>query len=184
MEVKIISKLKLIELKKLHIRYIPVATPPLWNNDMSLKNSPHVELLRLIIKYGWDWKKLSKSRYWKERKRRYICGVKRWTEEYIKEHIKKRWKLYKSLKKRGFKKKRRGDRPIVVLKKPFWTTRFGLKEDWVKGWELWDGAGCCAAAYVLGWKTIPGVFAEDLFPGTGKKGKFKKKLRMFEEVWK
>lgn len=176
------KKWKEVKLADLSVRYIPVVTPiKLWNHDMSLANSPHVELLNTIKKYGWDWKVLKKTRYWKERCYRFNCGVKRWTDKYTKEHTKKRWAIYKSLKKKGFKKK---DSPITVLKQPFWTTRFGLEEEWLGGLEIFNGSGRCAAAVVLGWKTIPAMIAEDKYPSTGKKGKFESKLRYYEGVWR
>lgn len=183
-EVKVISKIESIPLEKMRVQYIPVLTPiDIWNHDMRLKNSPHVELIQLIIKYGMDWNMIMKTRYVKERQHRYICGMKKWTEKHIKEHVIKRWKIYKSLLKYGYSRKLEG-KPVIVLEKPFWKSRFGLKEPWMKGYEIWNGAGRCAAAYCLGWTHYPGVWARDRYPKSGKKGKFESKLRDVEGVWR
>ena len=176
-----LKKWKEVRLADLSVRYIPVVTPiDLWNHDMSLKNSPHVELLRTIKKHGFDWGILKKTRYWKERKYRYDCGVKRWTSKHRKEHIKKRWAIYKSLKKKGFKKK---DSPVTVLKQPFWTTRFGLEEDWMGGLECYNGMGRCSSLYVLGKRSVKVMICKDKYPGSNKKGKFEHKLKDIQGVW-
>jgi len=178
-DLEISSELVDIPVKKLSIRYIPVVTPiELWNNDMSLKNSPHVELLENIeVCGGFLWELLSATRYWKEREHRYQIGFKDWDKKKIKTHIKRRWGIYRSLKKSGYRHKLRGDKPVIVLKKPFWKTRFGLEYDWLKGDELHDGGGMCSAAYYLGYETIPGYYAKDKYPGSKKKGVFEDKLR-------
>jgi len=184
-EYKKTSGLVDIPLKNLHIRYIPVVTPiEMWWHKMRLVGSPHMALLNTIERHGLDWHTLEHTVYWAEREHRYNIGFKDWTEEKIKAHIKRRWELVKSIKKKGFKKKLYGDKPVIVLDKPFWTTRFGLKEDWLKGPEIWDGAGRCMASLFLGKKTIKGYYAEDLYPGTGKKGKFEEKLKCVKGVWK
>lgn len=165
-------------------QYIPVLSPvEIWNYDLRLKNSPHVEILELIAQYGFDWKRIMLSRYVKERQRRFIMGMERWTDAYIKEHVNRRWKIYKSLSKYSYKKKLEKDKPVVVLDKPFWQTRFSVKEKFLKGKECWDGMGRLSSAYLLGMKEYPIVMAKDKYPGTGKKGKFKDKLRNVEGIW-
>jgi len=184
-DLEIYSKLVDIPLVRLHVRYIPVVTPiELWRNDMSLKNSPHVSLLKQIRSYGIDWELLEETRYWKERKHRYDIGFKDWDKRKIKTHIKRRWGIYKSLKKSGYRHKLRGEKPVIVLKKPFWKTRFGLDKDWLDGYEISDGAGICTAAWVLGKTHIPGYYAKDRYPGSKKKGVFEHKLRFCEDRWK
>ena len=182
-EVKIISKMQPIALAKLRIRYIPVLTPiKIWNYDMRLKNSPHVELIQLIMKYGLDWNMIMKTRYVKERQHRYVCGLDKWTDEKIIGHVIKRWKIYKSLAKYGYSKKKEG-KPVTVLKKPIWKSRFGLNEKWLKGAEIYNGAGRCAAAYCMGMDFFPAVWAKDRYPGTNRKGKWGEKLKNVKGIF-
>ena len=183
-EIKIISKLVKIPIKKLHIQFIPVVTPmDIWNYDMSLKHSPHVELLRFIYKHGFDWKKIMKSRFARIRQHRYVMGMDKWTNDRIKEHVRKRWDIFESLRKKSFIKKKSKKKPIIVLEVPFWQSRFGYKAKWLKGPELWNGGRRCAAARVLGWETIPGFYAVDRYPGTKRKGRFENKLLNVEGVF-
>lgn len=178
------SKRISIPIADIQCQYIPVLFPlELWNYDLRLKNSPHVELLRIISGYGFDWDKIMKSRYVQERRRRFIMGMERWTDDYIKEHVQRRWKIYKSLGKYGYRKKIEKDKPVVVLDKPFWRTRFGLKKKFLKGKECWDGFGRLSAAYLVGLKEYPIVMAKDRYPGSGKKGKFESKLKDVEGLW-
>jgi len=175
------KKWKEVRLADLHIRYIPVVTPiELWNYDMSLVNSPHVELMRLFDKHGLNWDKIKKTRYYKERRHRYLIGTKRWNRNYIYYHIDKRYNLFKSMKKKHRDTKKS---PISVLKHPFWTTRFGLEEKWLGGMEIHNGAGRCSALVALGKETVNVRMCKDMYPGTGKKGKFKEKLKNIEGVW-
>lgn len=177
-------KRKTIPIADIQCQYIPVLSPlELWNYDLRLKNSPHVELLRIICAHGYDWNIIMKSRYAQERQRRFIMGLERWTDEYIREHVQRRWKIYKSLCKYGYSKKIEKDKPVVVLEKPFWKTRFGADEKFLKGKECWDGFGRLSAACLMGMKEYPVVIARDRYPGSGKKGKFEDKLRNVEGVW-
>jgi hypothetical protein len=148
---------------------------------MSLENSPHVELMRLFKKYGLDMARIKETRYYQERKHRREIGVKKWTRLKIKEHIRKRYAIYKSIKKSGFREKL--GTPICILKKPFWTTRFGLNEEWMNGYEIYNGAGRCAALFALGKETVKVMMCKDKYPGTGDKGKFKSKLKGVKGVW-
>jgi hypothetical protein len=178
-----------VPLKDLHYQYIHNYTPiKLWNYDMSLPNSPHVELLRLIKEDGFNWKRIWQTRYVEERIGRRKLGMKQWTDEHIKKHIRNRWATYKSLKKYGYKKKlhrtKKGrNYPIRVLLEPFWKTRFGIGRPWLCGFELWDGGGRSCAAHVLGWDSIPAEICEDTKPGTNDKGHFKDKLRKVKGIW-
>lgn len=177
-------KLKPILLEKLHIRYIPFVTPiDMWNYDMSLINSPHVELCNIFATNKLDWKEIRKSRYYKERVRRWEIGMKRWTTEKIESHIVDRYKIFRSIKKHGFKKRLVNADPIYVLKEPFWRTRFGLNENFLGGYEIWNGAGRCAALHVLGVETINVLISKDANPGSCDKGTFASKLKGVKEVW-
>lgn len=166
-DVKTVSGIENIPLDELHIRYIPMVQLERWYvgaEPMLLKNSPHVEMLSVYRDEGLNWDKLLSGRYAEERRtRRVKFGQKRWTEDYIKEHIIHRIKVYKSMKERWFP--RCEDKPIMILKEPFWQTRFGEKHDGIVGPEIWNGGGRCAAAWVLNWRTISAVWAEDMRPG-------------------
>lgn len=176
----ITGKLEKVELKDLHIQFVPVVTPvKLWNHDMSLENSPHVELMRILLEHGLDWKRIEPTRYVKERTRRFAIGLKRWVEKKIMGHIEVRYDILKSIKKKGFKKSRQ--EPIMVLKEPFWKTRFG--HEFPQGYEIWTGAGRASAAYVLGYEKLPVMFYEDKYAGSNKKGRFEKKLKGVQGVW-
>lgn len=171
------NSLEPIELSLLHVRWIPQAKlEKFWNGReiMLLETSPHVELIRMYVD-GFGLKALMKTRYADERRYRRELGMKQWTEQYISEHIQHRIDIYKSLKSRGFIP---GDRPIEVLKEPFWNTRYNLKDEKIKGAEIWNGAGRCAAAIVLGWKTILGIWVKDTAPGTMRCDKIDKKYKV------
>lgn len=186
---KIISGLEEIPLSELHIRYIPMAKLERWYraengyNMMALVNSPHVEIMKIFLKYGFKLSLLMKTRYWSERIHRPEVGIKEWTKKYLIKHLKNRYKTFISLQKHGFlqekcwdnKKKR--DRSILVWKEPFWNTRFNLTNPKIKGLEIQNGAGRCAAAYVLGYKTIPGKHIEDRNPGTCKCENIEKRFK-------
>ena len=68
----------------------------------------------------------------------------------------------------------------MILKEPFWRTRFGLD---IKGLEIWNGGGRCAAAYALGMTEIKVAWHEDSLPGSSDKAKFKHKLKNIKGVW-
>jgi hypothetical protein len=188
MDIKTVEKRK-VELKHLHYQYIHNYTPiKLWNFDMGLPTSPHVELLKLIRREGFNWKRIWQTRYVEERIGRREKGMKQWTDEHIKKHIRNRWATYKSLKKHGYKKKlhrtKKGrNYPIRVLLEPFWKTRFGVNESWLDGMEVWDGGGRCSAAYVLKWDSVPAEICEDTKPGTNNKGHFGDKLKKIKGIW-
>ena len=180
----IIDKLVKMPLEKLHIRYIPAVTPiELWNYDMSLKNSPHVELMKIFSKHGLRWDKIYESRYYKERQHRFEIGMSRWHKRKISEHIIARYSIFKSIKKKGYDKNKDKINPVKVLKEPFWATRFNCREVWLNGYEIWNGAGRCAAAYVLGYSKLPVLLVKDPRPGTEDKGKFGSKLKDVRGVW-
>jgi len=171
---KITSPLTEIELDKLHIQYIPIAKLENWYeakdgyNMMALKNSPHMELLEVFDKYKLDWKKIKRTRYYQERQFRILTQTK-WTKEKLIWHIKKRWKIFKSIKKHGFVPELSNDKlSVLVTKKPFWCTRFNEKFDGVGGFEIQNGAGRCATMLYMGKKTIQGYFIEDAKPGSKK----------------
>lgn len=139
-------------------------------DPMLLGKTHHVSLLRLLIKYGFpktksEWKRVIAHPYFQERRHRYNIHMYRWTDSHVKEHIKHRWETFLSLKKKGFKAKKSGDRPVVLLKNPLFETRYNWDSGFLKAPECWDGMGRCSSAFVLGWKKIPVVFAEDAKPG-------------------
>jgi len=180
----IIEKLVKVNLSDLHVRYIPVVTPGnLWRNDMSLKNSPHVELMKIFNKHGLSWLHIYKSRYYRERQHRFNIGMPRWHKRKISEHIIDRYRIYKSIKKYGYDKNKDRANPIQVLKIPFWKSRFKLENKWLDGMEIWNGAGRCAAAYILGYKQLPVLLVKDGNPGSNDKGKFADKLKNVKGVW-
>jgi len=166
-----------VELAQLHYQYIPVVTDiELWNGDMSLPNSPHVELVRLMLtmKNGLRWDEIKQTRYYKDRMFRVGHGVG--NEIYVQTKIMSRHIVLKKILKHGFDRKKSNECPIVILNEPFWKTRFQAKEPWLNGMEIWDGGGRCAIAYVLGETKVPAYIYEDAHPGLGTSKKFKKKL--------
>jgi hypothetical protein len=178
------SKLVKVKLADLHYQYLRVVTPEnIWNQDMALPTSPHVELMRLLLNDDPDQDEIRATRYFAERQRRYEIGMKQWTDDHIMEHIGRRWGILRSLKKRGYRKELHNAFPVRILAQPFWKTRFGGTPDWVDGMEIWDGGGRCAAAYALGWETIPAQMVEDVKPGSGDPGGFKDKLCSVKGIW-
>lgn len=178
-EIKEVKK-DIVPVRGLHYRFIPVLTPEkFWNNDMSIENSQHVELMRIFQQYGLDWKRIHKSRYWGQRLYWYEAGMKQWTPKYAKQRITIRYKIFKSILKHGFK-----DKPVKILKQPIWTSRFGYRREWLRGPEIYDGGGRSAAAFVLGIEKIPAIWCIDKAPASGDKGKWKKKLKNVKGIWK
>ena len=177
-------KKKKVRLADLHVRYIPVVTPiELWDHDMSLVNSPHVELMMTFLHHGYDKKKIKSSRYFAERRHRRKVGLTKWTDTKIWEHIHVRYEIFRSIRKRGFSTKICRRDPVKVLSQPFWMTRFGSDLPWLKGLEVWNGMGRCAAAYVLGVQAVTVQMCRDARPGSGNKGKFGNKLIRVKGVW-
>lgn len=176
--IPITGKLEPLPLKELNIRFVPMARLHRWYTDMSLPNSLHVKLLQQYIDFGTEVKIdgeidkpvysgvdlmnfLLKGDYAEERRmRRVEFKQEKWSEKWIKKHIKIRIGIYESMKERGFVAE---GKPVMVLKEPFWKTRFNYPG--IEGFEIWNGAGRCAAAYVLGWETIPGLWVADTRPG-------------------
>lgn len=182
MEYKILSKRpKKIMLKDLNYQFIPKLThDSIWNFDMSLPNSPQVECAELLLKHGRNWSKLKHCRFAEDRRHRHRLGMKKWTEEAIKEHILgSRYKILMSIKKHGFDKKKNSKQPITILTEPLWKTRFLYVAEWLNGYEIYHGGRRCASMYALGYEHVPARLAEDRFPGTGKGGKFEKKVLKF-----
>ena len=184
-EVRTVKTRVPVELAKLHNQYIPYVTPfDLWNYDMALATSPHVEMLQYIVKHGFNWEEIFKLRYARERLRRKEIGWGKWGRATTKKRIMIRWRIYQSLKEHGYKQSRCESGPIMILEEPFWNTRFGLKDERVHGMEIFDGAGRCSAAYVLGWDAILADICVDPLAGTGERGKFGEKLAPMERhVW-
>ncbi|HUV81577.1 MAG TPA: hypothetical protein VMW53_00665 [archaeon] len=167
-EVKYVGKIVKFPVKEIRLQYLPKISP-IWLypglDPYRMENLHHVTLLKHIIKHGLDWKKLKKLTYVKERRHRYDIGMLAWTDSHLREHIKRRWKTYRSLKN-GWSKKMSKVKPVVLLKKPFIETRYNWESGFLKGPECWDGLGRSSAAFVLGWKEIPVQWAEDAHPGS------------------
>lgn len=182
MDINILGKEE-VSLDSLHVQWVPIVTPvDVWYYNMELKSSPHVELMKILLDYGFDWEWIERTRYVKERRRRKDIGFKRWTDDYIKKHIRRRYEILKSMKK-GYNPKKSEDKPIIVLDAPLFRSRFGHAPEWLKGREIWDGAGRCSAAMALGMDKIEVTMAEDAKPNTLEWGKFKKKLACVGGIW-
>jgi hypothetical protein len=173
-EVKSTGKHGKVAIKELRIQFIPVLTPSeLWFWDMKVENSPHVELFEMYRKHGFHPGRMMGTRYVHERQRRLRIGYTRWTDDYILNiHLPKRFKVFDSIRKHGYDK----TQPILVLREPLWSTRFGYGRDWLKGPEISTGAGRAAACCVLGIDLIPVEWVKDKRPGSNDKGKFEEKL--------
>ena len=161
-----------IPLKELHIRYIPMAKLENWWSGeptlMNLMTSPHVEVMDIFKDHGFKWGLLKATRYAEERRFRRKVGMPQWNEKYLKQHFRKRYDLFKSIKKNGFNPAKRASKPVAILKEPFWNTRFMWSNPVVRGLEIWNGGGASSACYALGYETIKGVWFEDAHPGSMK----------------
>jgi hypothetical protein len=155
-----------------------VVTPiDIYEGDMSLVNSPHVEMLEVYLRHGFNWNKLKRTRYVDERRYRLKIGMQKWTDGYIiNVHLPKRFAVLNSIRKHGYRK----SEPIQILPEPFWASRFGIGKG---GAEIWTGAGRAAARCVLGKNTVWAEWYEDTMPGSNDKGKFGKKLIAVKGVW-
>ena|GEM_PF-2406880 len=178
-EIRPVGKVEIVPIAELNIQYIPVLTPEdIWHETMAVSTSPHVKLMQMFLYYGFDQKRMRLTDYFRERVRRRMLGMKRWTDKYIlTHHAEKRYEILKSIKRSGYDK----SQPILVLKEPFWLTRFGFAPAWVKGKEIWTGAGRSSACCALGIKEIPVQWVEDTRPGSGVRGRFGKKIP--KQVW-
>jgi hypothetical protein len=179
-EIRITSKLVNIPLDSLHLRYLPKITPlELYpgSDPMRFSKSHHVSILHAIQKHGLDFARLKTHPYVQERRHRYNIGMTSWTDSHVKKHLAHRWETFRSLKKRGYDAKLAKIAPVIVLDRPLWETRFAWDSGFLKGPEIYDGAGRCAAAIMLGWKTIPGYMAEDAKPGSRNPMKYFKKIK-------
>lgn len=170
------TTLEEIPLKDLHIQYIPMAEPEKFYdgspNMMSLLNSPHYNLMVLFRDYGLDWKKIKSTSYWDERRYRFELGNKQWTKDHLKWHIKNRYKIFKSIKKNGYKpelhydSRKKKDKPVVIALEPIWCTRFNYVNNKLKPKEIQNGAGRCSAMLALEHKKVFGLLAIDAKPGS------------------
>lgn len=170
----------------LHHRYLPKITPMYilgYKEDpMHISRSPHVKLLRTLIKYGFNKRKLKQTKYFQERRHRYSLGMPKWTDSWIFEHIKVRWNIFKSLEKNGYDNKKAKAKPIIILQKPIIETRFQWDSGFLKGPEVYDGMGRSSSAYVLGWNRIPAMLAEDAHPGSMQFKKAYNKIKRYNNV--
>jgi len=167
-----------LPLRELKYQFIPkLINHDIWGYDMSLPKSPQVECAQMLLKHGRNWTVLKHCRFAEDRRWRYKLGMKKWTESAIKEHIfGSRYKILKSIKKRGFSKSRNAAQPVLVLAEPLWKTRFEYLADWLTGYEIYHGGRRCAAMYAVGMEFVPVQIAEDNKPGSHKGGKFEKKV--------
>lgn len=178
-EVKLVSKkVYHVKLYDLHYQFVPEFTSmEIWNNDMSLANSPQVECANLLLLHGPKWSKMKNCRFAEDRRHRYRLGMKKWTEKNIKEHILgSRYQILMSIKKRGFDRKRNNKQPVSILKEPFWKSRFKFEAEWLRGKEIYHGGRRCSALYVLGYDSVPVLFVKDKHPGSMDGGKYERKV--------
>ncbi len=148
------GKLRNIPIKKLHAKFVPNETPlDIWNYDMSLKNSPHLELIFLISQYGFDWEKIFKSRFVKIQQHKYIMGFDGYGKDDIERIVKNQWEIYKSISLYGYRKKKWIKHPVMVSKKPI-----HKQKNILQGMEIQDGTARCAAIMMLGIQTIAGYY--------------------------
>lgn len=176
---KRVSKDK-VDIDSLQFQYIPrLVCHRLWldSDVMKVGFSPHVDLLRIYVNHGLDYSLMMKSsyaelqRYWNDINFRTTNGNVR-TEKFIKSKIDGFIKLFNSIKNKGFDRSNH----LIVLKKPFWTTRYGFHRDIGDDYEIWSGhhrASCC---YVLGIPAVPCKIFVDKKPNTHKSG-FDKRLK-------
>jgi hypothetical protein len=150
----VLGKKRNFALADLNYQYVPgLTSDDIWHGDMSLPNSPQVELLQLLIKHGPYWDAIENCRFVQDRRYRRAKGVKKWTEEAIKEHIfLSRWRMLIGIKSFGYSQKRCKGQPVVVLRKPLFNG--GLAP------EIFHGGRRCAAAYVLGHTELPGHYGK------------------------
>ena len=179
-EIRRITNIVYVRPEELHYQYIPyVVNREIWHDDMGLPNSPHVELTELMMLMiqgpGFDWDVIKKTRYYQDRLHRISMGIG--SEKNAKVKMLARYRLLKSIREKGLNKNRSNKVPIIILRQPFWKSRFNCQEPWVEGMEIWDGGGRCAMAHVLGIKSVPAYIYEDAHAGTCKSEKFEKKLK-------
>lgn len=184
-EIRRLTNMVKIRPVDLYYQYIPgVINQDVWHQDMSVPNSPHVELVELMMLMiqgpGFDWEAIKKTRYYQDRVHRMKYGIG--SEKYIKTKILSRYRLLKSIRKHGLNKSMSDKSPIIVLRHPFWKTRFNCTEPWLRGMEIWDGGGRCSIAYALEIPQVPAYVYEDAYPGTCKSEKFEKKLKGFDGI--
>lgn len=186
-DVKIISKLEKIPLADLHYPYRgPFTQMQFWMNPvdpMILRHSPAVELLRLIKQHGLHWEVVHQTRFYQELANRFRLGMFGWDEEKIRARVKQHWNIYKKMKDKGYMETICKDNPVIVLRMPLWRTRLSDMTPWLRENEIWDGGARCAAALVLGWKAIPGYWAEDADPRSKNYGATRDMIEDHKEVW-
>jgi hypothetical protein len=131
-----------------------------------LDDSVEAQFYRTILEYGMNTSILKATDY----ARRYekLLNLKRFHHRMrtFDEHLKTREALFNSIRKHGFKfKKRKGDQ-VKILLEPFWKTRYNLRSEKITGPEIWNGVETCAILQVLGEERVKGLFMKDNFPGT------------------
>lgn len=83
----------------------------------------------------------------------------------LEKHLAKKFYHFQYVRKHGFLlRKRRGD-PILILKEPFWKTRYGEEFDVLEGPEIWEGVTVCAALWVTNKERVRVLWARDRYPG-------------------
>lgn len=84
----------------------------------------------------------------------------------VEELLNRKLRLFTYIRKKHFiQRKRKGD-PILLLKEPFWKTRYGGEFDSLEGPEIWEGVSVCAALWVTNQKRVKVLWAKDRAPGT------------------
>ncbi len=159
------------KLGHLHFQICPIVhNVALWNGDESglVKNSPHVDFLRIYIKTGKVvLKNLNSTRYckmyeyWDELK---YGSLPPRTPAYIMKKSTNFISTFESIRKKGFNKKN----VIQIMGDPLWLTR-GFEAGYtLVGPEIFHGHHRIASLYVLGSEKIKAQLCVDAMPGSRK----------------
>ncbi len=160
---------------RLHFQYVPaVFNQYFWHGDGTLliKNSPHIRFLQTFDKVGMNWDELWKTDYVNLMLYWNSIGYHNRTDEFIRSKIKRFTTLFRSMKNNGYRPQSR----IEILKTPFWESRYGVKTDFVRGYEIWHGHHRAACCYFLGIKIMTCNLMADAKSGSKKCRRLDKKL--------
>jgi hypothetical protein len=164
-------KVRRVPTKNLHFQYVPA----LFNSDfwpaaegMDVEHSPHVDLLRIYDESGMDWPALMDSKFARQLKYWDSIGYtrvggKRRNDTYLRQKISAFVKLYRSIKRKGYRQKP----GIIVLNAPIWRSRYGASEI-SKRFEIWHGHHRAAACFHSGVQSMHCHVFSDNRSGTKK----------------
>ncbi len=140
--------------------------------DNKVQNSPHVKLLKSVIKYGEEhvlshYLDSEYATFLRDQKYKYnyFNGEKIpriMDDKQILLRVKSFINVYKSIRDNGYLTGAFKNRPICILEKPFWNTRYGsdlpnnLHETFIGHHRL-------ASLYVLEYKYINAVLLNDVY---------------------